>query len=76
MKKNTNICVYVYYGKVKGQISRKFKKENIIEMNIIDIDFNNEYWVKEIDVKIRKFIKSFEKFMKDDKKIELINVML
>ena len=62
--------------KRQAKLVESLKKENVIEMNIIDIEFALDFWVKEIDVKIRKFIKSFEKFMKDDKKkIELINVM-
>lgn len=51
-------------------------QNNKININILDIVYEDHYWNTIIDPKIKKFIKDFEKFMKDiNRKKQLIGIL-
>ena len=62
--------------KQKSKLVESVKKEYVIDINVIDIDYDEDFWKTKIDPKIQRFIKTFEKMMKNrEKKIELIGIL-
>ena len=70
------IQVYAYMNILNldnAKLVENYKTNNNCDINIIDISYNSDYWETEIESKLGKFIKQFEKLMNDkSKKIELI----
>ena len=62
--------------KQQSKLVESVKKECLIDINVIDIDYDEDFWKTKIDPKIQRFIKTFEKMMKNrEKKIELIGIL-
>ena len=60
-------------GLTNAKLVESLKKDTDCNINIIDIEFDSVFWEIEIENKLAKFIKKFEKLMRDDnKKIELL----
>ena len=70
------VQVYAYMNILnleKAKLVENYKTNNKCDINIIDITYDSNYWETEIESKLGKFIKQFEKFINDkSKKIELI----
>ena len=60
-------------GLNNAKLVESLKKDADCNINIIDIEFDSVFWEIEIERKLAKFIKNFEKLMRDEnKKIELL----
>jgi hypothetical protein len=57
----------------KAKLVECLKVQGEININVIDVEYDEEFWKTSIDSKIRAFIKRFDKLMKNEKaKIALI----
>jgi hypothetical protein len=57
----------------KAKLVESFKQKNSITINVIDVEYEEDYWNSAIDSKIKTFIKSFEKMMRTEQlKMDLI----
>ena len=57
----------------EAKLIESLKKDLDCDINIIDIEFDSIFWKHEVEDRLEKFIKRFEKIMKDEtKKIKLI----
>jgi hypothetical protein len=65
---------YMYIHNVpKAKLVECLKVKGEININVIDVEYDEEFWKTSIDSKIRAFIKRFDKLMKNEKaKIALI----
>ena len=60
-------------GLTNAKLVESLKKDNDCNINIINIEFDYLFWENEVENKLAKFIKNFEKIMRDEtKKIELL----
>jgi len=70
------IQTYTYmhiHDVTKAKLVECLKAQGEIIINVIDVEYDEEFWKTSIDSKIRAFIKRFDKLMKNEKaKIALI----
>jgi len=70
------IQTYTYmhiHDVTKAKLVECLKEQGEIIINVIDVEYDEEFWKTSIDSKIRAFIKRFDKLMKNEKaKIALI----
>lgn len=61
------IFAYMFIlNKNKSKLVECFKKKNECDINIIDVEFDKNFWENNICVKIESFIKKFQKFLNND----------
>lgn len=73
------VQVYAYMSILnlqKAKLVESIKTNNSCDINIIDVEYDPQWWETEIEAKVSKFIKKFEKFLyNEEKKIELCHIL-
>ena len=71
------IYAYMYILELENaKLVECFKKSKECTINVIDVEFEQDFWENEISMKVEKFIKQFESFLKSkSRKLELVNIL-
>jgi hypothetical protein len=71
------VYAYLYILELdKAKLVECFKQRDSCNINVIDIDFEIDFWGSEILSKINSFVAVFEDFLKnEEKKQELVNIL-
>jgi hypothetical protein len=71
------VFAYMYIlGLDSAKLVENIKTNTECNINVIDVAFDEVFWINEIEKKISKFIRNFEKLMaSEEKKIELMSIL-